>query len=254
MSAKNHCMKNEREVVSIDARSFIEVVLSVDVNSAQGQWGADDVKIKDLGKRITWEPSVNYPNGVSWMTLKTRILEDGRVPIGDKMAVAMFDKNHPSSPKASNGVLLLKLVSEICPKQKYFVVPVRFKNPNAPKDFPIYSLDRLDDRNTQGSSVYTIPVHRLKEGERKFFFVLILKPVPCQEQKLNVIIQKITVSRGKNYFRIQQADFYHAHVPEEKMLPMLSADEMIKDMDWPTIYQLYSKTCKEDKIATVARY
>lgn len=251
MTDSDKCVKKGSDVIPIDYYTKVEVHLGVDVGSAQGFWGPDNIKIRDLGKSVQWPANTNYPRGVTWMTIQTRTLNDGRVPIGDPLAVAMFDKNHPTSLKASNGVLLLKVVSEFCDAKNYFCVPARYANPNFPSDHSVYNLDRLDDRNKTGYAVYTVPVHGLKEGQRKFFFVVILKPVPGSESKLNVVIQKISVSRGRNYFRVQQTDFYHDHFQVEGFLKKVMSVPNLKDFDWPTIYELYNKSSNCNKIHAV---
>lgn len=253
MSAKKTSTQMVREALGVDFYTKVEVVLGVNSNSAHGHWGIDNMPAS-AGKKITWERSPNYPAGVTWMTIPTGLQEDGRVPIGDDLAVKLFDKTIPESPRASNGVLLLKVVADIKSASDYFVVPARFRNKNLANDISVYGLDRLDERNGGNQVVYTIPVHNLEEGKRKFFFLVVMKRFLDKPDKLNLIVHKIGISRGRNYFRIQRTDFFHAHAKISKLVEAASAEPLIVDMDWPTINRLFQETVISNKIATVSRY
>ena len=229
--------------IAVDTRTTIEAHIRVLSTRETGRWGLHRSELKDIAQKITWAPSKRHPDGVTWWGYPTAIDSKGETKIGDDAAVKYFDNNQ--------GHLMLKIVSEMKGGEAYFVAPTRRGN-------KVYAMDETESlregANGDESFVYSIPFHNLVAGERSsWFYVVRLAAVPNDNTKVRIWVDKVTVTRGKNHFRVKLEDgLYFRTLPQNLLLEVVKRDQNLRDLGIKQILELYETTI-EDGVCSVIR-
>lgn len=134
--------------------------------------------------RIPWARTAKHPNHPHFWKVDATMDPQGRVEIPVEF-VEIFD--------GFEGFVMVKVVSRL--SAGYFCAPGL--GGRAKK---LYGFDLVQARRGNGDFVFSMPFHRMAEGDSRFFFVLRLEEI---EDTYFLTVQRVNISRGKTHFTLR---------------------------------------------------
>lgn len=147
--------------------------------------------------KVGWARTGDHPSGAKIWAVGRDLGDNGYVAIPEAIQETF---------SSFEGFLMVKIVTRH--DRRHYAVPARYG------DRELYGYDKMlpNGRRANGDWVYSLPFHGLvptseREG-RKFAFFFVITVTGDDDKFVNITVDKITVTRGKEHFRVAAEPYW----------------------------------------------